>query len=115
MLAMNVACADTDDEAARLRATAEASYKRLRRGVVGSPPSVEAAIDELGGVPEPTPNPLPDGDWPRSISGSPETVRDLLEQLTDRVGVEDVIVQNIIADHDDVLRSHELLADGVGL
>ncbi|WP_255647730.1 hypothetical protein [Natrinema zhouii] len=40
---------------------------------------------------------------------------DLLEQLTDRVGVDDVIVQNIIAGHDDVLRSHELLADGVDL
>ncbi|MBZ6496202.1 LLM class flavin-dependent oxidoreductase [Natrinema longum] len=115
MLAMNVACGDSDDDAARLRATAEASYKRMRRGVVGSPPSVEAAIEELGGVPEPTPNPLPDGDWPRSISGSPETVAELLEQLTDRVGVDDVVVQNIIADHDDVLRSHELLADGVGL
>ncbi|QLG50560.1 LLM class flavin-dependent oxidoreductase [Natrinema halophilum] len=115
MLAVNVACAETDREAARLRATAEASYERMRRGDVGSPPTVENAIDELGGVPEQTPNPLPDGDWPRSISGSPETVAALLEQLTDRVGVDDVVVQNLIADHDDVLRSHELLAAGIGL
>jgi len=113
MLAMNVACAETDDEAARLRATAEATYERMRRGVVGSRPSVEAAIDELGGVPDPTPTPLPDGDWRRSISGSPETVAALLEQLTDRVGVDDVMVQNVIADHDDVVRSHELIAAGV--
>lgn len=112
MLAMNVACAETDGEAARLRATAEATYERMRRGDVGRPPTVEDAINELGGVPEPTPNPLPDGDWPRSISGSPATTTDLLEQLTDRVGVDDVIVQNIIADHDDVLRSHELIANG---
>lgn len=37
------------------------------------------------------------------------------EQLTDRVGVDDVIVRNIIADHDDVLRSHELLTERVDL
>ncbi|SER73387.1 LLM class flavin-dependent oxidoreductase [Natrinema salaciae] len=115
MLATNVACGDTDREAARLRASAEASYQRMRRGVVGSLPPVDEAIDELGGVPEPTPNPLPDGEWPRAISGSPETVAALLEELTDRVGVDDVVVQNLIADHDDVMRSHELLADGVGL
>ncbi|WP_049922666.1 LLM class flavin-dependent oxidoreductase [Halopiger djelfimassiliensis] len=115
MLAVNVACAETDREAARLRASAEASYQRMRRGVVGSIPAVEDAIDELGGVPEPTPTPLADREWPRSISGRPSTVRTLLEELTERVGVDDVIVQNLIADHDDVLRSHELLADGVGI
>ncbi|NKE34394.1 LLM class flavin-dependent oxidoreductase [Natronococcus sp. JC468] len=115
MLAVNAVCAETDEEAARLRSTAEASYKRMQRGVVGSLPPVEEAIDELGGVPEPTPNPLPDGEWPRSISGSPETMRDLLEGLTDRVGVDDVIVQNLIADHDAVLRSHELLAEAAAL
>lgn len=115
MLALNVACGETDEQAARLRASAEASYQRMRRGVVGSLPPVEEAIDELGGVPEPTPNPLPDGDRPRAISGSPETVADLLEQLTEQVGVEDVMVQNLIADHDDVVRSHERLADAVGI
>lgn len=115
MLAVNVACAETDGEAARLRATAEASYRRMQRGVVGSLPPVEEALDELGGIPDPTPNPLPADEWPRSISGSPETVADLLEELTARVGVDDVIVQNLIADHDDVLRSHERLAEGVGL
>ncbi len=41
------------------------------------------------------------------------TVAGLLVQLTDRV--DDVIGQNITADHDDVLRSHELLADGFDL
>ncbi|ELY88874.1 LLM class flavin-dependent oxidoreductase [Natrialba taiwanensis] len=115
MLAVNVACADTDEEAARLRASAEASYKRMQRGVTGSTPTVDEAIDELGGVPDPTPQSLPPGEWPRAMSGSPETVGTLLNELTDQVGVDDVIVQNLIADHDDVLRSHELLAEAVGL
>lgn len=115
MLAVNAACAKTDEEAARLRSTAEASYKRMQRGVVGSLPPVEEAIDELGGVPEPTPSPLPEGEWPRSISGRPETMWDLLEQLTERVGVDDVVVQNLIADHGDVIRSHELLAEAAAL
>lgn len=39
----------------------------------------------------------------------------LLEQLTARVGVDNVMIQHIVTDHDDALRSYELLADGVGL
>src|SRR5699024_7678903 len=52
---------------------------------------------------------------PRQISGSPSTVRDLLEQMTDHVGVEKVVIQNMIEDPDDRIRSYELIADGVGL
>ncbi|WP_331234284.1 LLM class flavin-dependent oxidoreductase [Natronorarus salvus] len=115
MLAVNAVCAETDEEATRLRAVAEASYERMQRGVVGTRPSVEEAVDELGGVPEPTPTKLGSEEWPRAISGSKETLAGLLEQLTDRVGVDEVMVQHIVADHDDALRSHELLADGVGL
>ncbi|MCF2206693.1 MULTISPECIES: LLM class flavin-dependent oxidoreductase [Halobacterium] len=115
MVAVNAVCADTDAAAARRRASAEASYQRMKRGTVGTTPGVEEAIDELGGVPDPTPETLPEGDWPRAISGSPETLAGLFEQLADRVGVEEVMVQQIVPDHDAALRSHELLADAVGL
>lgn len=115
MIAVNAICAETDEKAARLRAVAEASYKRMQQGNVGSRPSVEEALDELGGVPEPTPTTLDSDEWPRAISGSPETLAGLLEQLSDRVGVDELMIQHIVGDHDDALRSHELLADGVGL
>lgn len=115
ILAVNAVCAETDEEAARLRAVAEASYKRMQRGVIGTTPSIEEAIDELGAVPEPTPTTLDSDEWPRAISGSPGTLNGLLEQLTERVGVGEVMVQHIITEHDDALRSHELLAEGVGL
>jgi len=115
MVAVNAIAAETDEAAARKRAVAEASFQRMQRGVVGSTPAVEEAIDELGGVPEPTPATLDGGEWPRAISGSPETLSGLLEQLADRVGVEEMMIQQVVADHDDALRSHELLAEGVGL
>jgi len=115
MIAVNAVCAETDEEAARLRAVSEASYQRMQRGVVGTRPSIEEAIDELGGVPEPTPATLTADEWPRAISGSPETISSLLEQLTERVGVDEVMIQHIHATHNDALRSHELIAEGVGI
>ncbi|MFA9501685.1 LLM class flavin-dependent oxidoreductase [Natrinema sp. H-ect1] len=115
MLAVNAVCAETDQAAARIRAVAEATYKRMQRGEIGTRPSIEDAIDELGGVPQPTPATLDADEWPRAISGSPDTVAGLLEQLADRVGVDEVMIQHVVPDHDVALRSHELLADGVGL
>ncbi|NHN58942.1 MULTISPECIES: LLM class flavin-dependent oxidoreductase [Halorussus] len=114
-LAVNAACAETDREAARLRASSEAAYRRMQRGAFGPPPSVDEAVDELGGVPDPTPESLPPGEWPRAISGSPDTLATLLDEMTDAVGADEVIVQNLIEDPDDRIRSHELLAEGVGL
>ena len=115
MVAVNAVCAETDEDAARLRATAEASYKRMERGDIGTTPTVEESIDEFGAVPDPTPARLDDDEWPRAISGSPETLAGLLDQLAERVGVDEVMIQHVVADHDDALRSHELLAEGVGL
>lgn len=116
LVAANVTCAPTDEEAARLRAVPEATHRRLRRGDLSRPPvrSVEAALDELGGVPAPTTVPDDPGDWPRAISGSPETVGELLGAMTDDLGTEGVVIQNQFVDFDDELRSHELIARAVG-
>ncbi|MFC3476550.1 LLM class flavin-dependent oxidoreductase [Halobacterium litoreum] len=115
MVAVNAVCAETDAEAARQRAVAEAAFERMKRGEPGTTPSVEDAIDELGGVPDPTPATLDDDEWPRAISGDPDTLSGLLDQLADRVGVGEVMIQHVVADHETALRSHELIADGVGL
>ncbi len=115
MVALNAVAAETDREAARLRAVAEASFQRMQRGELGSTPSVEEAIDELGGVPEPTPATLDEDEWPRAISGSPETIAGLLEQLADRVGVDELMLQHVVPDHERALRSHELIAEALGI
>ncbi len=115
MIAVNAICGETDEEAARLRAVSEATYRRMRDGEIGPIPSVEESIDELGGVPDPTPQTLGADEWPRAISGDPDTLSGLIEQLAERVGVDEVMIQHTVADHDDALRSHELLAEGVGL
>lgn len=115
MIAVNAICGGSDEVAARLHAVSEATYKRMRDGVIGPIPSVEESIDELGSVPDPTLETLGSDEWPRAISGDPDTLSGLLIQLTDRIGVDEVMIQHTVADHDDALRSHELLADGVGL
>lgn len=84
-------------------------------GAFGPPPTVDETIDELGGVPEPTPESLEPSEWPRAISGSPATIGMLLERMTDQVDADEVIIQNLIENTTDRIRSHELIADGVGL
>ena len=117
-IAVNVTAAETDEEAARLRATTEASSQRLARGQTDRPPirSAEEAIDELGYVPDPTPlSSIRPGDWPRQVSGSPSTAREILDRMTDQTGVDEVVVQSQLADPADALRSHELLAEAADL
>lgn len=94
LVAANVTCAPTDEEAARLRAVPEATHQRLRRGELdrGQFQSVDAAIEELGGLPDPTSAPAEPSNWPRAISGSQETISELLEAMTDDLGADGVVV-----------------------
>jgi luciferase family oxidoreductase group 1 len=116
MVAVNAVAAETDEAAARRRAPAEATFRRMQRGELGDDlPTVEEAVDELGAAPDPTPATLDDDEWPRSISGSPETMAGLLNQLADRVGVEEVMIQHTVPAHEDALDSHALLAEAVGI
>ena len=116
-IAANVTCAPSDEEAARLRALTEASRQRLRRGEIDRPPfrSVEEAIDELGSVPDPIAEPIEPGQWPRAISGSPDTLRSILEAMADQTGAEGFVIQSQFADVDAERRSRELLAEAFEL
>ena len=113
ILAVNIACAETDHDAARLRASAEAAYQRMATGMIGPPPTVDEAIEELGSVPDPTPQSLAPEDWPRAISGSPDTLASLLPAMLDAVGADELMVQNLIEDPADRIRSHVLLAEAL--
>lgn len=51
----------------------------------------------------------------RFVAGSPDGVRATLEQMLAESGVDEIMVQDLIADPADRRRSHELLAHAFGL
>jgi luciferase family oxidoreductase group 1 len=115
MVAVNLCCADTDGEADRLRASVELFYgEDLAPGALHRPlQAPEAAVARLGAVPPPT---LPGAALrARHLSGGPARVRDLLEHLVAETGVEEVIVQDLIADPGDRRHSYRLLAEALAL
>ena len=113
MIGVNVSCAETDQDAARLRASPIAFYQRLGQQNFQAPPPADQAIDYLGYVPDPTPHTLEAGNWPKQLSGSPQTIANYFEQIREQTHVDEIIVQNLLGSAQDALRSHQLIAEGV--
>lgn len=112
MLAVSAVCAPTDEEADLLRAGAEVHARRLADGdpAVDLPlPTPEQALAVLGRAPEPVE--LTPANWPRHLSGSPERMRELLGQIGKESGADELMICDLIGDHEPRLRSYELLAD----
>lgn len=114
MLAVNAVCADTAEEAAYHAMTVRGLYHRLSQGVLGSThPSPDEAIAEIGQPVPPTPI---EERWDtRSITGTPDRVHKLLEAMAAEVGVEEVMVQDMILDQPARRRSYQLLAEAFAL
>ena len=114
-IGINVCVAETETEAAKLRATVELYYQRLYRGRFSADPlpEPEQALAELGAIPEPVS--VKPGSWPARISGSPEQVADMLRIIAEDVRADEVVIQDQIARHEDRVRSYELLASVPGL
>jgi luciferase family oxidoreductase group 1 len=114
MVGVNVSCAETENEASRLRATVELFYQRLFRGELSDGmPLPDVAVAELGTLPEPS-RYVP-GDWPRSISAAPDRLREMLEAMAAEVGADEFVLQDLIADPADRQRSYRLIADAFEL
>ena len=113
MLAVNVCCADTDREADRLRATVEHFYSRDGGADGRRLVDADTAVSQLGGVPEPAN--VQAGAWPRHLSGGPARVRAQLEQQLAETEADELVIQDLIAEPTDRLRSYELIAASFGL
>jgi luciferase family oxidoreductase group 1 len=112
-VALQVICADTDEEA-RLLATSYGMrliHMHSGRGL-NKIPSVETALRffEQHDLP---PSTLPSGR--RAVVGSPARVREQIEELAAAYGADEVMIVSIIHDHEARKRSYELIAREFGL
>lgn len=112
ILSVHVACAETEEEARRQIAPVRIMYRYLSEGITDAKlPLPDDAVDELGGLPERQPYEKGSGIPPRFIAGTPAQVHEDLSALAEDLSVEEIIVQDLMTDHQARLRSYELLAD----
>ena len=103
-------CADTDQEAHRLAASARMCSQMAHRGTPIAVPPVERALRHLKETQEPLTVPAR-----RMVRGSPATVRAGLEAVAGEYGAQEVIVVTVTHSHAARRRSYELLAEAFAL
>lgn len=110
-LAVHVVCADTEEEAHRQTAPVRVMYRSLAKGIIDTPLlSPDDAVKELGGLPTIGEYVSGSGIPPRFIAGTPEQVHQQLIQLGKDLSVDEIIIQDMMTDHEARLRSYKLLS-----
>jgi luciferase family oxidoreductase group 1 len=107
-----VICADTDEEAQRLRKSRDLWMLRLHRGETQPVPTVEEAESYPYSERE---RAIIEQNRGRTIAGAPDHVRARLDELGQRYGIDEFVVVTICDRFEARLRSYELLADAFGL
>lgn len=116
ILAVHVVCADTEDEARRQIAPVNVMYGNLSKGIIDAQlPSPDEAVEKLGGLPKLEKYVPGSGIPPKFVAGTPQQVHEQLMQLGEDLAVEEIIVQDMMTDHNARLHSYDLLADVFGL
>ncbi|MBB3052337.1 luciferase family oxidoreductase group 1 [Prauserella isguenensis] len=107
LLGASVLCADTDERAQYLARSQQLNFLSLRKGSPIPLPSPEEATEypytELDRA-------FIEKNTASAVVGSPETVRERLEQLVAATGADEVIITTMAHDHADRVRSYELVA-----
>jgi luciferase family oxidoreductase group 1 len=115
ILSVHVVCAETEDEARRQLAPVHVLYQNLARGDLRSPlPDPDTAVAQLGGLPDLERYRPGSGVPPRFIGGTPDQVGEQLGELMADLALEEIIIQDLLTDHEARLRSYELLAPLIG-
>jgi len=108
IVALGAICAETDEAAIRLMASARLMRRRRDRGEWLPIPTVAEAVAELGDA---ALQPLREtSEWPRYFVGSPASVRNQFEELAGALKLDELMIVTIVHDHSARMRSYELLA-----
>jgi luciferase family oxidoreductase group 1 len=110
MLGVNVVAADTDDQARLLLTSLQQAFVNLRSGRPGRLPPPRPGFAEQLPAQHAA---MLDSVLAEAAVGSPDTVRQDLQELLDRTGADELILTAQIYDHAARLRSFEIAA-GVG-
>jgi alkanesulfonate monooxygenase SsuD/methylene tetrahydromethanopterin reductase-like flavin-dependent oxidoreductase (luciferase family) len=110
-LGIHVLCADSEEEARRQLAPVHVMYQNLQQGNLNAPLlTPDQAIDALGGLPALERYVRGSGIPPKFVGGTLEQVQEQLEQLTEDLSLAEIIVQDLLTDHQARLHSYELMA-----
>jgi luciferase family oxidoreductase group 1 len=138
ILAVGALCAETEEEAERLIASARAFRRRIRRGELGPIPTTEEAMRELDERPPQAGTPellarsfgISQGgvrragedqdqsdrsEFPRYVVGSPDRVRDQLLDMASVLHADELMIVTVMHGHRERKHSYKLLADAFGL
>jgi luciferase family oxidoreductase group 1 len=105
-------CAETDEEARRLAASARMAMSMLRRGRLIPVPPPDKAVRYLESEGQAL-DAMPPGR--RAVVGSPQTVAAGLREVAEAYGADEVVVVSITYDHEARRRSYELIAEAFEL
>jgi luciferase family oxidoreductase group 1 len=108
ILAVSVICAETNEHAEELASSMQLAWVRMRSGTPSPLPSPKEAMDYSY---DPAERRLADVYRSMQVIGDPRTVRARIEELTQHTVADEVMVTTNVYDHDERLRSYELLAD----
>jgi luciferase family oxidoreductase group 1 len=108
ILAVSVICAETNEHAEELASSMQLAWVRMRSGTPRPLPSPKAAMDYSY---DPAERRLADVYRSMQIIGDPPTVRARIEELAQHTVADEVMVTTNVYDHDERLRSYELLAE----
>lgn len=112
ILSLHVVCADTEEEARRQLAPVHLMYRQMAQGkfdmALANP---DDAIKQLGALPELEKYVLGTRLPPKFIGGSKESVREQLENIAKDFAVDEIMIQDIMTDHQARLHSYELMAE----
>ncbi len=115
-LGIGAICADTEAEAERLASSVRMFVRNARRGDRGAIPTPEEALAELRTTSlDADPMLRETGEWPRSLIGTADRVRDQLIDIASVLGVDEAMIVTVVHDHQARLHSYQLLADAFGL